>query len=193
MNRIALVTCLTLGAACATPTAEQPLTLHPAEPGIFVARRAAVAELMRNFQRVRFEFDSSLITRDSADALAANAEILRRFEELGVEVQGHADDVGATEYNLSLGDRRATTIQRYLITAGVAPYRLATISYGEERPLSLETAPLARAANRRAEFRITIAPPAQVRGTVEEATLSAVELDFEGDDEGTEVAAYLAR
>jgi peptidoglycan-associated lipoprotein len=125
------------------------------------ARQAAMEELAKNFRRVHFEFDSSLITLGTRDALARNVEIMNRFPEVSVEIEGHCDERGSVEYNLALGQRRAEAIHRYMVTAGVDASRVKTISYGEEIPMSV-----AHDVNRRAEFRLTVAEHPYVEGTV---------------------------
>jgi peptidoglycan-associated lipoprotein len=69
-----------------------------------------------------------------------------------VQVEGHCDARGSTEYNLSLGERRALTVKGYLIKLGVNPERLEIISYGEERPADGGASEEAFSRNRRAEF-----------------------------------------
>ncbi|MCC7382935.1 MAG: OmpA family protein [Deltaproteobacteria bacterium] len=148
---------LTLSTACAS--SKQALR-EPSDPSDGDLRRAALhaaaAEMMNNFQRVHFEFDSALITDDTREALAANVQIMRRYPELQLEVEGHCDELGATEYNLALGQRRADAIRKYMVTAGVAPSHVSTISFGEERPLV--DGEDAFAENRRAEFQVTFDP-----------------------------------
>lgn len=128
------------------------------------ARVVAMQELAKNFERVYFEFDSALLTRDSRDALADNVQIMNRFPEIKVEVEGHCDDRGSSEYNLALGERRAFAIRRYMVTAGLPENRIETISYGEEKPIEIGKTPLAHQMNRRAEFRVTVEDPS-VKGT----------------------------
>jgi peptidoglycan-associated lipoprotein len=125
----------------------------------------AVAAMKRNFSRIYFPFDSSSLTPDSRNALVENVEIMRVFPELVIEVQGHCDDRGTTEYNLSLGQRRADAILEYMSTAGVARSRISAVSYGEERPLERGPGEHAWSQNRRAEFRITTHQPVAVDGT----------------------------
>lgn len=151
MNRIVLSLTLSFAfAACArTPAVVETPKVDP-----YAADRAAAAELVRNFQRVHFEFDSSSITKDSADALAKNVGIMRRHPNLDVEVEGHCDESGSVEYNLALGQRRADAIQKYMVSAGLADTRVRTISYGEEFPMFYGQN--ADARNRRAEFRVNL-------------------------------------
>jgi peptidoglycan-associated lipoprotein len=154
-------------AACATARSEKE-PADPADGARMIARKAAIEEMMRNFARVNFEFDSALITDETRDALAANVGIMRRFEEIEVEVEGHCDEQGSTEYNLVLGQRRADAIRKYMVMAGVAADRVETISFGEEAPVDLGMGEGAWSKNRRAEFRVTVDPKDRVHGTVED-------------------------
>ena len=113
---------------------------------------AAVQKLAEHFAKVHFEFDSAVLSQGSMDALAANARILQQHPSLAIEVEGHADERGTTDYNLALGQRRAEAVQRYLTTNGVSGRRVKTVSYGEEQPLQRGSSESAWAANRRAEI-----------------------------------------
>jgi peptidoglycan-associated lipoprotein len=162
-----------ISTACAT----SKTTNEPADPDLAraAARFVAMQKLAKNFERVYFEFDSALLTKQSRDALAENVTIMNQFPELAVEVEGHCDDRGSVEYNLALGERRAFAIQRYMVTAGLPSDRINTISYGEERPLDMTDSVAGYALNRRAEFRVTVEEPS-VKGTV--ATQSADDVTF---------------
>ena len=158
MHRNALFISL-LTAACASAAVAPPVA-DPVDAR-FVARQQAMAQMARNFERVNFEFDSALITRATQDALFANIVIMDDFREIAVEVEGHCDETGSTEYNLALGQRRAQVIRKYMIAAGIEASRVRTISYGEEVPIDMSGA-----VNRRAEFRLSYAPHADVQGSV---------------------------
>lgn len=128
------------------------------------AHDKAVAEMVANFQRVSFALDSSDLSATSKQALNHNAEIMVKHPRIQVEVQGHADERGTTDYNLALGDRRAASVREYLALMGVPPSRLSTRSFGEEVPLASGHDERAWSENRRCEFRITV-PEAGVGGT----------------------------
>lgn len=102
---------------------------------------------------VYFGFNEAVLTDEARETLARNAEYLRRRPEARVQIEGHCDERGSTEYNLALGERRAMTVRDYLIKLGIEPRRLEIISYGEERPADPRSLELAWARNRRAEFR----------------------------------------
>jgi len=116
---------------------------------------AAVKELAANFSKVYFEFDSATLTGAAQQALGANVTIMMGASDVKVEIQGHADERGTTDYNLSLGQKRADAVRKYMVAGGVSPTRVTTISYGEERPVDPSTTEVAWSKNRRAEFRIT--------------------------------------
>lgn len=127
---------------------------------------AAAAAIARNFERVYFALDSASLDGPSKDALRANAALMSAHPGIKVEIQGHCDEQGTTEYNLALGEKRASAVRAYLEAVGVPPGRLSTISFGEERPASPGAGETVWAQNRRAEFRITLGTESPVAGTV---------------------------
>jgi peptidoglycan-associated lipoprotein len=84
--------------------------------------------------RVFFDTDQYNLRPDARATVDRWAAWLQQYPNVNVTIEGHADERGTREYNLALGDRRANAIRDYLIALGVAPSRLATISYGKERP-----------------------------------------------------------
>jgi peptidoglycan-associated lipoprotein len=124
-----------------------------------------VERLTSHFARVHFELDSSALSPSALDALSTNAGILQRHPVLHVEVQGHADERGTSDYNLGLGDQRARNVVRALTEMGVPAARLKVISFGEERPAVEGAGEVAWSQNRRCEFRILDRTP-DVEGTV---------------------------
>lgn len=114
-----------------------------------------VQTMVDNFNKVYFDFDAAELSPESRAALDANIALLQKHTGVKVQIQGHADERGATEYNLALGDRRANAVKDYMAGAGVAPSRLTVISYGEEAPLSNDSNERAWSQNRRAEFVVT--------------------------------------
>ncbi|MFO0725975.1 MAG: OmpA family protein [Myxococcota bacterium] len=160
-----IVVLATLSTACATQKVAEREPQDPID-GRYVARAAAIDEMMRNFARVQFEFDSALITQETRDVLAANVDIMRKFEEIELEIEGHCDEIGSTEYNLALGERRAEALKKYMVTASIASERIKTISYGEEAPISTGAGDTSNRLNRRAEFRVTFDPGRHAFGSV---------------------------
>lgn len=97
-------------------------------------------------------FDTDRYNIDSADAAAlqTQAQYLMQFSNITVTIEGHADERGTRDYNLALGERRANSAKNYLVGLGVPANRVATVSYGKERPVALGSDAQAWAQNRRA-------------------------------------------
>jgi peptidoglycan-associated lipoprotein len=102
---------------------------------------------------VLFDFNAAELTDRARADLEQNAEFLRARAQLRVQVEGHCDSRGSTEYNLALGERRAMAVRQFLVKLGIDPERLEIISYGEERPADPDSTEEAFGKNRRAEFR----------------------------------------
>ncbi len=100
--------------------------------------------------RVLFPTDGARVTPDQLPILQRQAEWLNRYRQVQVAIEGHADERGTREYNLALGQRRANAARDVLVSAGVAPSRIQTISYGKDRPAQLGSFESAWAQNRRA-------------------------------------------
>ena len=102
-------------------------------------------------------FDTNLydIKPEFRDALARNAAWLQQHRTIQILIEGHCDERNTREYNVALGERRAAAVRDYLIFLGVAPERLRTISYGEERPFAPGGGEESWQLNRRAQFVIT--------------------------------------
>ena len=136
----------------------EPVVTAPPTPTVTEAPPPPVAEPTKqsaSLSRVYFDFDSSSLSGSSKSSLGKNASVMNDHSSVKVEVQGHCDERGTTEYNLALGQRRAAAAKKYLTDQGVSPSRLTVISYGEERPLERGGSESAWAQNRRAEFRVT--------------------------------------
>jgi peptidoglycan-associated lipoprotein len=104
---------------------------------------------------VFFDYDESTLSDEARDKLARNADLLKAKPQLSVTVEGHADSRGTNEYNLALGERRATAVKEYIASLGVAAERLRTLSYGEERGVCTEDTESCWSENRRAHMVIT--------------------------------------
>jgi peptidoglycan-associated lipoprotein len=103
---------------------------------------------------IHFDFDKALIRPEDASVLDQKVAILRANPNLRIRISGHCDERGSAEYNLALGNRRATSAKQYLVSHGVEAVRIETVSYGEERPLAQGHDETAWAQNRRDEFEI---------------------------------------
>lgn len=104
---------------------------------------------------VFFDTDSFDLNPEMRDMLAKNATWLRNYPSIVVRVAGHCDERNTREYNMALGERRANAVRDYLVFLGIAPGRITTISYGEERPFAQGHGESAWRLNRRAHFLIT--------------------------------------
>jgi peptidoglycan-associated lipoprotein len=102
-----------------------------------------------------FPLDSSELDDQGRAAVMANAEVMKRYPTWVITIEGHCDERGTPEYNLALGERRAVAVKTYLVSLGVAPDRLRTISYGKEFPFDPGHTDAAWSKNRRAHFVIT--------------------------------------
>lgn len=100
---------------------------------------------------VHFAYDSAVVTQDQ-DVLQQVAEAMKSSSAMNVTVTGHCDERGSTEYNLSLGERRALAVRAYLINLGIDGARLSTQSFGEEQPAQPGHDDASWRENRRAEF-----------------------------------------
>ncbi len=100
--------------------------------------------------RVLFEVDQSSLTEPARRILAAQAVWLTSNGEFSAIIEGHADEQGTREYNLALGARRANAVVEFLVSQGVAPGRLQSVTFGKERPIAICSAESCYAQNRRA-------------------------------------------
>ncbi len=113
---------------------------------------AAPAKEMYELTDVHFDFDKFSIRDDERETLKKHAEWLNKNKDVMVVIEGHCDERGTQEYNLALGERRASAAAKYLIDLGVSEKRIKTLSYGLERPLDKGHNEAAWARNRRAHF-----------------------------------------
>ncbi|MCV2880498.1 peptidoglycan-associated lipoprotein Pal [Actibacterium sp. XHP0104] len=100
--------------------------------------------------RVWFAVDQSTLSDSAVVTLDGQAGWLNTNTDYSILIEGHADEQGTREYNLALGARRASAVQEYLISRGVSPNRVRTVSYGKERPIEICSEESCYAQNRRA-------------------------------------------
>ncbi|HWX92535.1 MAG TPA: peptidoglycan-associated lipoprotein Pal [Terriglobales bacterium] len=101
---------------------------------------------------VYFDYDTDAIRPDQQSSVQGDAQFLGQHPNIQFTVEGHCDERGSTEYNLALGDRRASAVKNALIQAGVAAGRVKTISYGKEKPFCTESNESCWQQNRRGHF-----------------------------------------
>ncbi|MEE8433750.1 MAG: OmpA family protein [bacterium] len=112
----------------------------------------AVRKEAQPLRPVHFDFDSHKLSAEAERVLDANARWLLDHPRIMVRVEGHADERGTSEYNLTLGARRARKVRDFLISRGVSPENMLTVSFGEELPLETGSDPKSWRKNRRTEF-----------------------------------------
>jgi len=100
--------------------------------------------------KVYFNTDRSDITAEGRQILQRQADWLKRYPNVTVTIEGHCDERGTREYNLALGERRATAAKNVLVALGIPANRVSTISYGKERPAVVGSNDQSWAQNRRA-------------------------------------------
>jgi len=128
---------------------ETPVRPSPGAPG---APGAAAASPLKD---LFFDFDKANIRDDQKAALNDNVGWLKANARVKATIEGHCDERGTAEYNLGLGERRAKAVKDYLVAAGIAADRIATISYGKERPFVLGHDESSWKWNRRGHFVVT--------------------------------------
>jgi len=135
----------------ATPPGETPV--RPAPPA--AARPGAAVPAASPLKDAFFDYDKASVRDDQKAALNEDVSWLKANARVKVTVEGHCDERGTSEYNLGLGERRAKAVKDYLVAAGIAADRVATISYGKERPFVLGHDESAWKWNRRGHLVIT--------------------------------------
>jgi peptidoglycan-associated lipoprotein len=102
--------------------------------------------------RIQFAFDDYSLSTKAKENLEKLATWMSKNPNEKIQIEGHTCDIGTSEYNLALGERRANSAKKYLEGLGISPARISTISYGEERPAVPNTDENNRSKNRRDEF-----------------------------------------
>lgn len=154
--RIAAIGAILGLAACARPAqdmqVQDPYAGGAGAGGVGASALPGTAEYFKANvgDTVLFAVDQSTLSPEARGALAGQAGWLNQNRGFSAVIEGHADEQGTREYNLALGARRANSVQEYLISQGVAPGRLRTVSYGKERPLAICSDEACYSKNRRA-------------------------------------------
>ena len=137
--------------------AREPLPVPPQPvPEDGVSARS-LDDLNRNspLTPVFFGYDSSELSEAAQKAAQANAAVLRTNRTWVVTIEGHCDERGTAEYNLALGEQRASSVKAYLVSMGIAAERLRVLSYGKEFPFDAGHDEAAWTKNRRGHFVVT--------------------------------------
>ena len=155
---LAIVAATFLLAACETASqvsgdsasASASNTASSSSASSSAADKTPAEKLAQVGDTVNFGFDSAELTVSARSTLNRQAAFLSLNPDLMIVIEGHADERGTREYNLALGDRRATAVRDYLVAKGINSARVRTVSYGKERPALAGSDEAAWAKNRRA-------------------------------------------
>jgi peptidoglycan-associated lipoprotein len=136
---------------------KEPVVVAPAAITEDRVSTATLDEINRNspLRPIFFDYDRSDISEESQRILDANAEVMKKNPTWVITIEGHCDERGTAEYNLALGERRATSARTYLVSLGIPGDRLRTVSYGKEFPFDPAHDDAAWAKNRRDHFVVT--------------------------------------
>ena len=120
------------------------------------ATRNRIQDLLNRIQDAYFDYNKHNLRPDAEKALVSDAqtlgEILKQYPDYKLTVAGYCDERGSEEYNLALGDKRATQAKDYLDSLGIPSAQLKTISYGKEKPVCTEHSEACWRRNRRAHI-----------------------------------------
>ena len=155
------------GQKSVTPSASTTYTITASGPGgsatasarITVATAAPQSDeptqdmiFTREVRDAYYDFNKADIRADARTALAQTAQYLRSYPNERVTIEGHCDERGSTEYNLALGDRRASAAKQYLVSLGISADRINTVSFGKEKPFCMQSTEDCYQQNRRGHF-----------------------------------------
>jgi peptidoglycan-associated lipoprotein len=140
------------------PAAAQPpgpATAPPPAPVTQSALPGSEQDFVINVgDRVYFDFDKYQVRADAQPILGAQSDWLKRYPAVAVRIEGNCDERGTREYNLALGARRANAVRDFLVSHGIDPARITTISYGKEKPIDAGSGDEADQHNRNAHTAI---------------------------------------
>lgn len=168
MTSATIAVCFGIAACASQPEPEPVVVAEPEpevvepepEPEVVVVEEVAPPvptgpaegsreDFMENVgDRVYFDLDEYRLGSDAQSVLRRQAAWLSTYQDVNILVAGNCDERGTREYNLALGERRASVVKDYLVDLGVDPARIQTVSYGKERPLALGSDDAAWAQNR---------------------------------------------
>lgn len=158
MRFLTMVAAVSLLAACSSDEPKKAADTAQAQPPAAQTAPKAVPGIVPGSQedfvknvgdRVFFDYDKAALKPEGKDQLTKWVAFLKQYPNDQLLVEGHADERGTREYNLALGEKRATSVKEFLVANGVAASRLKTVSYGKERPAVLGSNEAAYAQNRR--------------------------------------------
>jgi peptidoglycan-associated lipoprotein len=130
------------------PDTQPTPTVQPTGPTVGTQQHFAAA--VGSSTTIYFDTDRYNVDTQDAAALQAQAQYFARYPQITFTIEGHADERGTREYNIALGEKRATAAKAYLVSLGVDANRISVVSYGKEQPIALASNEAAWAQNRRA-------------------------------------------
>jgi peptidoglycan-associated lipoprotein len=134
---------------------ETPAPHTPTEEELFASKTLDQINAEKPLADAYFDLDEQSIRGDAKAVLQKDADWLKRWSSTKVMIEGHADERGSAEYNLALGERRATAVRDYLVNLGIGADRIQVVSKGKEAPVCSEAAESCWQQNRRGHFVIT--------------------------------------
>ena len=147
---------LTAKGAGGTQTATARVTVNapPPPPPPAATQPSMTDEEMfgQNIKDVYFDYDKSDVRGDAQAAIQADVAFLQQHPNISFTIEGHCDERGSTEYNLALGDSRASSVKNALVAGGVSADRIKTVSLGKEKPFCTESNEACWQQNRRGHF-----------------------------------------
>ena len=142
-------------AATPPPPAPPPPAAAPAAPAPSILPGSVQDFKVNVGDTVHFAFNEYNVEDSDKNTLQKQATWLNKYPQVAITIEGHADERGTREYNLALGARRANAVKEVLVSMGVSPSRLQTVSYGKERPICTQSSEDCWAQNRRGVSTIT--------------------------------------
>ena len=146
---------LTAKGAGGTQTATARVTVNAPPPPPAPAPTSSLTEeqmFAQNVKDIYFDYDKSDVRSSEQASIQADVAFLQQHPNITFTIEGHCDERGSTEYNLALGDNRASAVKNALVAAGVAADRVKTVSYGKEKPFCTESNEQCWQQNRRGHF-----------------------------------------
>src|SRR6266849_2118900 len=137
-----------------TQTASATVTVNAPPPPPPPAPPSLTEEQLfaQNVKDIYFDYDKSDVRASEQASIQADAAFLQQHPNISFTIEGHCDERGSTEYNLALGDNRASAVKNALVGAGIAADRIKTVSYGKEKPFCTESNESCWQQNRRGHF-----------------------------------------
>lgn len=146
-------TTYTLTASGAGGSAESSVRIAVSAPPAAESLKPSMDELfLKDIRDAYFDYDSAAIRPDAREGLQKSADFLKSYPSARVTVEGHCDERGSTEYNMALGDRRASAVKQYLVSLGVPTNQVLTTSWGKEKPFCSQPNEACWQQNRRGHF-----------------------------------------